>query len=209
MGTQENGIRDLINEEAPLRTVLRLLCILCVVSNGLKPKVYEEFYREILQTYGYTYLPLLISLAHLRLLYRSNPAIKSSFAACRKSLRLIVDDVDEQNPDDIAYVYSGYAPLSIRLLQGVLGRNGSFLAWKSIEDVVKLIPGKLVDVSQTLPESNRYDSMSNCWQNFPLMLSGILHSQERGPVTLLCMLGGCTYTEIAAVRWMNQQAKGS
>lgn len=35
-------------------------------------------------------------------------------------LRLIVDDVDEFHPNDISYVYSGYAPLSVRLVQCAL-----------------------------------------------------------------------------------------
>lgn len=46
---QENTIRDLINQEVPIRTVLRLLSIYSIISGGLKPKVLEEFKREILQ----------------------------------------------------------------------------------------------------------------------------------------------------------------
>lgn len=46
---QELAIRELINQEAPLRTVLRLLCLYSIISAGLKPKVLEEFKREILQ----------------------------------------------------------------------------------------------------------------------------------------------------------------
>jgi hypothetical protein len=36
---------------------------------------------------------------------------KSSFNVLRKNLQLIVEDIDEKNPNDIAYVYSGYDPL--------------------------------------------------------------------------------------------------
>lgn len=42
---------------------------------------------------------------------------RSAFASSRRSLRLIVDDVDEIHPNDISYVYSGYAPMSVRLVQ--------------------------------------------------------------------------------------------
>ena len=42
---------------------------------------------------------------------------RNPYAYIRKTLRLIVDEVDEQNPQDVAYVYSGYAPLSVRLIQ--------------------------------------------------------------------------------------------
>jgi len=30
---------------------------------------------------------------------------------------LVLDDINDKEPDDIAYVYSGYAPLSVRLVQ--------------------------------------------------------------------------------------------
>jgi len=49
LSSQEQSIRDLINQEAPLRTVLRLLCLYSMISGGLKPKLLEEFKREILQ----------------------------------------------------------------------------------------------------------------------------------------------------------------
>lgn len=42
-------MRELLNQEAPLRTVLRLFCLYSIISGGLKPKLIEEFKREILQ----------------------------------------------------------------------------------------------------------------------------------------------------------------
>lgn len=84
---------------------------------------------------------------------------KAPFAQARKPLRLIIDDVDEQNPRDISYVFSGYAPLSVRLVQCALGRNmapvagaapGSSLnGWKGIEDVLKTLPGATFEEYQS------------------------------------------------------------
>lgn len=51
-----------------------------------------------------------------------------------------------QNPNDISYVYSGYAPLSIRLTQ-LLARPG----WRSIEEVLKMLPGPHYEERQQLP----------------------------------------------------------
>ena len=70
----------------------------------------------------------------------------SNWKYLRKALRLVpfltagcvliasqtVEDINEKEPSDIAYVYSGYAPLSVRLIQVtlilscVLIRKGSF-----------------------------------------------------------------------------------
>lgn len=51
-----------------------------------------------------------------------------------------------QNPNDIAYVYSGYAPMSVRLAQ-YLARPG----WRSITEVLNLIPGPKVEEVQQIP----------------------------------------------------------
>lgn len=51
-----------------------------------------------------------------------------------------------QNPNDISYVYSGYAPLSVRLAQ-LLARPG----WRSIEEVLKMLPGPHFEERQQLP----------------------------------------------------------
>lgn len=50
---------------------------------------------------------------------------KLSITALRKSLRLLLDE--KEFDSDISYVYSGYAPLSIRLVQCVV-QKGSLLA---------------------------------------------------------------------------------
>jgi vacuolar protein sorting-associated protein 33A len=90
----------------------------------------------IVQTYGYHLLPLLLSLAAPPLCILQptplpNPtpyelaASKYPFASLRKSLRLLIDDehVDELE-NDISYVYSGYAPISVRLVQCVAQKGG-------------------------------------------------------------------------------------
>src|SRR5271169_6081899 len=62
------------------------------------------------------------------LLFTRSSTMKSVYSSLRKALRLIVDEVDEQKPDDIAYVYSGYAPLSIRLVQCIIQKHVMFAA---------------------------------------------------------------------------------
>jgi len=50
-------------------------------------------------------------------LFKKYDGSKNTYPSVRKNLKLIVDDVDEHNPNDISYVYSGYAPISVRLIQ--------------------------------------------------------------------------------------------
>jgi vacuolar protein sorting-associated protein 33A len=110
------------------------------------------------------------SLARAGLLISKTSGSKSNYSTLRKSLRLIVDDIDEQKPDDIAYVYSGYAPLSIRLVQCIVqkhviiasqtpdssqGRITNTLAsipnamgWRGFEEPLKLVKGRTFDEIQ-------------------------------------------------------------
>ena len=91
-----------------------------------------------LQAYGYDLLPFLLSLASPPLsvllpnpLPPSTPptvtAAKLPFNTVRKSLRLLIDDNPEaleEVENDISFVYSGYAPISVRLVQCVAQKNG-------------------------------------------------------------------------------------
>ena len=89
------------------------------------------------QAYGYNYLPLLLSLSSPPLsVLLPNPlpastaaaqaAAKYPYTALRKSLRLLIEDPDplEELENDISYVYSGYAPISVRLVQCVAQKGG-------------------------------------------------------------------------------------
>ena len=55
-----------------------------------------------------------------------------------------------QNPNDISYVYSGYGPLSIRLAQ-YYARPG----WRSITEVLNLLPGPTIEEIQQIPVAVR------------------------------------------------------
>ena len=110
------------------------------------------------------------SLERAGLLLGKSSTIKTNYSSLRKALRLIVDEVDEQKPDDIAYVYSGYAPLSIRLVQCIIQKHVMFAAqaanapqgrlantlaafpnamgWRGFEEPLKLVKGKTFDEIQ-------------------------------------------------------------
>lgn len=95
-------------------------------------------YTCFAQAYGYEYLPLLLSLSAPSLavllpnpLPPSTPSIvaglKFPFIQLRKSLRLLIDDNPEaldEIENDISFVYSGYAPISVRLVQCIAQKGG-------------------------------------------------------------------------------------
>nr|XP_014339614.1 PREDICTED: vacuolar protein sorting-associated protein 33A [Latimeria chalumnae] len=174
-----------ITKKDPLIKILRLVCLQSVCNNGLKQKVLDYYKREILQTYGYEHILTLNNLEKSGLL-KLQSSSRNNYPTIRKTLRLWMDDVNEQNPNDISYVYSGYAPLSVRLAQ-LLARPG----WRSIEEVLKMLPGPHFEERQQLP-------------------SGLLKKRQQGEnrVTLVFFLGGVTYAEIAALRFLSQMEDG-
>ncbi|XP_041058691.1 vacuolar protein sorting-associated protein 33A isoform X1 [Carcharodon carcharias] len=178
-------IEDSIAQKQPLIKILRLVCMQSVCNNGLKQKVLDYYKREILQTYGYEHILTLNNLEKTGLL-KPQTSTRNNYPTIRKTLRLWMDDINEQNPNDISYVYSGYAPLSVRLTQ-ILARPG----WRSIEEVLKMLPGPHFEERQQLP-------------------SGLHKKRQQGEnrVTLVFFLGGVTYAEIAALRFLSQMEEG-
>ena len=77
----------------------------CAVNSGLKQKVFDFYRKEIIQVYGYEYLPALEKLEKAGLFYVQKS--KNIYSTIRKTLKLSVDDVNESKPSDISYVHSG------------------------------------------------------------------------------------------------------
>nr|ODN95550.1 ATP-binding protein [Cryptococcus depauperatus CBS 7855] len=212
---QFSSIESLMYRQAPWKIVLRSAILLSLTTGGIKPKVLEGFKREFLQVYGYHHLTLLINLQSLNLLVQSPSPVTQNFPALRKSLRLIVDDINDVAPNDVSFVYSGYAPLSIRLIQCITQKNAvlsgpseellekkllprahGISGWKGFEDVLATIPGATVDIRQKDEEFKRGSS-----KHFNT-------DEDQTSTTVIFFLGGCTFTEISALRWMSKQATG-
>lgn len=222
---QHDTIEELIARDTPLTTVLRLLCLESCISGGLRPRDLDSFKRQILHAYGYQHILTLDALEKMELLQPRSSATslllptsgaannsggtKTNYNYLRKALRLIVDEVNEQDPNDVAYVYSGYAPLSIRLVQCVLqkqyllsltkggpapitGVSSAAHGWLGFEDAIKSARGSTFSVVQKGDEKATKARQT---------LTG-----AGGVKTVFVMfLGGITFTEIAALRFIGRQ----
>ncbi|OBT89935.1 hypothetical protein VE02_01498 [Pseudogymnoascus sp. 03VT05] len=223
--SQHEAIEELISRDAPLTEILRLLCLESCISGGIKPKELENFKRLILQAYGYQHILTLDALEKLHLLLsRSSPTAlmipmpgtgvstgtKTNYTFLRKQLRLIVDEVNEQDPNDIAYVYSGYAPLSVRLVQCILQKQyllsftrgsaapgnananaggGGGQGWRGFDEAVKHARGATFDEIQK-------------GEDKAVKARSLLTNSGEKKTVIIVFLGGITYTEIAALRFI-------
>ncbi|KAK3675693.1 Vacuolar protein-sorting-associated protein 33 [Recurvomyces mirabilis] len=220
--TTHEIVEELIARDMPLQTVLRLLCLESCLSNGIRQRELEHFKRMIVQAYGYQHLITLANLEKAGLLipresHRGylNPISGSAgqtatdWNAVRNGLHLWIDEVEESEPNDIAYAFSGYAPLSVRLVQAVLqksylqnlvspprsGAPPSTLTgtgWRGFEDVLARIKGATVDVVQRGHDADVSHARS------------VLRGSKEGPRTsIVFFLGGVTFAEVAALRFMS------
>ncbi|KAJ2791840.1 Vacuolar protein-sorting-associated protein 33, partial [Coemansia helicoidea] len=158
------------------------------------------------------------------------PAHSNSLGFLRRTLNLLTAD---ENPDDVSYVYSGYAPISIRLLQCLVhdpavytpmssSRYASLLrplgdsrtrpalrdgqsvggvkgGWGGWDDVLAELPGATTDLPQTPVTGTGSDGAAAAADEAVWRLG------EKAPATLVVFLGGCTATEVAALRRLSQQ----
>ncbi len=120
-----------------------------------------------------------------------------NYAVLRKQLQLTLDDVNEQDPSDIAYVHTVYAPLSIRLVQRL-----SHPGWHSIRDVLDLLPGPTLEESQNSGQSSSQGGRRG---------AGSKSEEGEKPVTntLVLFVGGCTFAEISALRFLSERENAS
>ena len=228
--SQHEAIEELIARDAPLAEVLRIMCLESCISGGIKPRDLESFKKMILQAYGYQHILTLDALEKLQLLLsRTSPmatmipmaggashhhtGTKTNYTYLRKTLRLIVDEVNEHDPNDIAYVYSGYAPLSVRLVQCILQKQyltsitrggnantavatgGVSQGWRGFEEVVKHVCGQSFDEVQK-------------GEDKAVKARALLTGSGEKKTVFVVFLGGITFTEIAALRFIAKQEEG-
>ena len=219
---QHDTIEELISRDVALPTILRLLCLESTMSGGLRPKDLETFKRQILQAYGYQHLLTLDRLEKMELLQSRNAAsalllpvgggaasttgTKTNYGYLRKELRMIIDEYNEQDPEDVSYVYSGYAPLSIRLVQCILQKSylqtlhrsplpltPSSTGWAGFEDILKSAKGPTFTITQK-PTDEKASKAKTA-----------LAGGQGMKYVFVMFLGGITHAEIAALRFVGRK----
>jgi hypothetical protein len=196
-------LEDLVaSQQYPPYRFLRLLCLQSVCSGGIKSSRYDALRRDVVQTYGYEYLFVLQNLEKAGLLRRREGLwmdTSSPYNNLRASLSLIYSDVDTVEPDDVSYVSSGYAPLSVRLLQSAM--KGWHVG--SREAILQELPGRFLDVTQQHPPEDLATAMKRR-DTTGLSLAPPSEPQGKKPVLVLMYVGGVTYMEIAALRFLTR-----
>jgi len=189
-------IEECIAKQEPWIRVLCLLCLQSLVGNGIKPTRYDMLRRDIVHAYGYEVVFTLDNLERLGLFKKKEGS--SSWPTIRKAFKLIMDDVNPNDPADIAYVTSGYAPLSVRIIQLAINPG-----WSAGLERMKMVPGVTIcEVRQPgvqPPEMVKTEKQES-WKSGE---SGVKIRNKRKMVVFFT--GGVTFAEISAIRFLNKQ----
>lgn len=193
-------LEDLVACQYPPYRFLCLLCLQSLCGGGIKSSRYDSLRRDVVQTYGYEYLFVLNNMEKAGLLRRRETIwidSASPFNNLRKSMILINAEVDTVDPDDISYVSSGFAPLTCRLVQTAVQ------GWAGKDDSLRELPGRLVDIEQQQPP----EDFATALKRRPTGTLGSIASQSSGrkPVLVVVFVGGVTYMEIAALRFLSKR----
>jgi vacuolar protein sorting-associated protein 33A len=201
---------DLVAMSYPVYRFLRLLCLQSICKNGINSSRYDSFRKDVVQTYGYEFLSVLVNLEKAGLLRRKEAFLgmekPSVFSKLKESLVLINAEVNTIEPDDISYISSGYAPLTVRLLQSAA------TGWKNGRDeILRELPGRFFDIIQQYPPEDLGTTMkrpvstgSSYGSLLPLTLPGH-EAGKRKPVLIVVYLGGVTYMELASLRFLSKR----
>ena len=154
--------------------LLKLFCLENLVLGGVKTKIYDLFKSDFLMTYDEKLFFLIKNLEELKILRRNESS--KIYRTYLEKLNLLNFEVDYYHPNDASYVFSGYCPISIRFIEKAI-KSG----WSSINK----------------------DILKNMVAFFPEDEKPIINPESEVNYILLTFIGGITYSEIAAIRFLN------
>ena len=171
---------DYISDKRDLYKLLKLMSIENLTLGGIKD--YNSIKRNILNVYGYQNIFLFRDLEKLGWLRdKSKNSINMNYMQLCQKLELVKIDFNNEKPEDCSYAMGGYCPIGLKLIEkGLEGK------WNKIQDIIKKIPGET---------------------SFPNDESEIYNPTEEINTIFLVFIGGVTYTEIEAVRFLNRKFK--
>lgn len=142
--------------------------------------------------------------------------IRRNYINIKRALNLIVDNIDQSSPSDVAYIYNSYAPITVRLIE-----CAAHTSWQSINNILALLPGDKFDIYRnninhnnntatpnknlptvtdtSMPSSKSFDTFSSTIK----LSSDTKSSTPHKSTCIVYFVGGVTTSELAAFRYLN------
>ena len=191
----------LVAGTTPLVQTLRLLCLFSLANNGIKSKIYDQIRTNICCTLGVQHLITLDRLRKMGLLIVNNGK-KSEYSKVVKGFKLMNAYESLVEPKDPSYVFGGYCPLSVKLVQ--MATNNQSL--QKLGDT----PSERTSITNSqIPTFKGFEEqlkLLNCnWFEKTIIPDRNIPSNNSKPRrTLVTFIGGCTFAEISALRTLSK-----
>lgn len=163
--------------------ILRLFCLLSVTQSGLKDKVYQELLKQYIDCYGFEEMNVLLNLEEMGLFMKKQSRYKYDWPRVMKDFLIINEEVQLKNPVDYSYVYNGYSPLSVKIVDYCMNEKG----FANLEGKMKYITSK---IRYPANERDLFDKRGS--------------STGGKKIIMVFYVGGVTYAEISAIRFLNK-----
>ena len=183
-------IEECIHRQVNFHIPLRMLCLMSATNNGIKNKYWQVLKEQFLHSYGHKFLDCLHNLETAGLIVEkpedsSSPA---TFKLLSKNLKLVPKEPETanlHNPSKVSYVFGGaFKPLSVAAVEFVT-RVGS---WTGLDDVVGSWNGPAFTHFRGVGQKQSTQATS-----------------KTNRVVLVYFLGGCTFSEINALRFLSEK----
>ena len=173
-------IFDEIRKKSEEYDILKIICLYSIINSGYKNKIYDQLRKEFFLVYGFQELFLWRNLEKLGILKAADN--KSIYQTILKKLNLINEEqFESKEQKDISYIYNGFCPIIIKLLEKMLEKG-----WGNIKDILKELSGEF---------------------EYPQDESEIISTKGDKQFILLIFIGGITYGELAGVRYLNSKLR--
>ena len=96
--------------------ILRLIILLSLTENGFKEKQYHALKKLYIECYGIEELHTLINAEDKVKVFKKKGGT-FNWKKIKEEFDLINEEVNIENPVDNSYVYNGYAPLSVKIVE--------------------------------------------------------------------------------------------
>ena len=169
---------DYLSKKSDKDLILKLICLESLCQSGIKSKYYDTLKRDYINTYGFQEIFLWNNLEKMNIIKKDDRTY--TYYKANKNLNLIYENIDLMEENDISYVYNGYSPIIIKIIEKCFS-NG----WNNLLSILDELPG------DTHCPDNENRLLNPIGKNF----------------ILLVFIGGITYSEIAAIRYLNKKIK--
>ena len=183
-------VEECIHRQVNFHIPLRLLSLMSTTNGGIKNKYWQALKDQFLHSYGHKFLDCLHNLEKAGLIVEKpeESSAPSAFKQLSKQLKLVPKEPETANltnPSKMSYVFGGaFKPLSIAAIE-FLTRVGS---WNGLDDVVGNWSG---------PSFTHYQGVSE--------RRATVAASRAHRVVLVYFLGGCTFSEINALRFLGEK----